>query len=410
MKRWTIISILTCAGFFVGCAPQTSRVKTDSDYRPVKPPKSRLVVESDMSRASGQPMVALTVYEEVLANKVLTQHYTTKYPGKKAAEVAGGVALAGAATGLFIAAGKTSSQDTSARSLYYIGGIAAGLGSLYLVIKQTPSDDWARDSVLHLDTIYSFRKPLSSALVGLQSDESTKKSAIRTDGQGKMMIDIRDITAQNRINRDLEVTLSYMNATPTVITIPSAYVSAVMKNEVDANQLLSQAQSSATRRKFLDASKLYNQLVEEYARTHAATTARSELELYTEEVKQERISEGRRQLRAVSMDKVSRELDGAGITAADLNELGWRLDNLSATQLGRIFNEGLDMPLDQSAVVEEYQSLNNSQKIYTILAAAEKLGRKQGSSPTQILTELTRINDALVRKLVQVESKTLLTW
>ena len=78
----------------------------------------------------------------------------------------------------------------------------------------------------------------------------------------------------------------------------------------------------------------------------------------------------------------------------------------SSTNL--VIVDGLEMSLDRYQDENEFNSLNNSQKIYAILAASENLSKKQAKQKWEVLSAVLGIDESIAKKFVRIESGRLL--
>ena len=74
----------------------------------------------------------------------------------------------------------------------------------------------------------------------------------------------------------------------------------------------------------------------------------------------------------------------------------------SSTNL--VIVDGLEMSLDRYQAENEFNALNNSQKIYAIIAASESLFKKQGKQKWEVLSAILGIDESIAKKFVRIES------
>lgn len=404
-----IVTLYIIISFILwSCAPVTNLEKTDGRYESVKPEKIRLVLEYNVPINNATAQINVIISKELFANKVLTHNYNTKYPGKKVAEVVGGLALGGVAAGLFIASGKTAQEDSSTRGLYAVGGILAGIGSLYLLFKGTPNEDWSRDSINSNDTIFTSKTPVKSGLIFLETIHNSKRLSDYTNDAGNISIDIRNYYEDLPDGKALEILFSHSNSRPVSLKIPSSYIKEIKDKETNAASLLTQADNAISKKKYIDASNFYQNILNSYKNTKAATIAKEKLEVYSKAIKDEKINNGRRLLQKVSLSRVPTVLDGAGITESELNTLGSRIDYISTSEASQIIIDGLGMPLERSDAYNEFKQLNNSQKIFALLASAENISKLNGTEKLLVFLRLVRVDEKLGGKLVNIQSNSLI--
>jgi len=409
MRYNKLIAVLLIFAFSLySCSPITKLIKTDSEYRPVIPERSRLIINYQLNETKITPEFPITIYQELFSNKALTLNYETKHPSKKGLEVFGGLALGAAAAGLFISSGKTAPKDTTSRVLLVIGGIGASIGSLYLLFKGTPTDYWSRDSIINHDTIYSFKTPLQSTLLTIKSKHDNKSNYFTSSENGIVSIDLRKFYEKLPENSDLLISISHYDAIPADLKISNSYIRKVKQYELEADNLLEEANDKIKNKKYIEAEILFKRIVLSYDQSNASKSAKNELIEIVDKVKEEKITEGRKILRSVSVNKVPAAIDGARITESELQTLGWRLENISKSEAAKIIIDGFEMSLDHNSAYSEYLALNNSQKIFALLAAAEKISKNNRTDKSTVLIQLIRIDGNLAKKLSTIESVKLL--
>ena len=107
--------------------------------------------------------------------------------------------------------------------------------------------------------------------------------------------------------------------------------------------------------------------------------------------------------RAVLVNKVPEAFDKAGITPSELNEIGYRIERISPS-ITIVLVEGLEMFLDRYEAENEFNALNNSQKIYAILSASENLTKKQGKQKWEVLSTILGLDQSIEKKFARIES------
>jgi len=81
---------------------------------------------------------------------------------------------------------------------------------------------------------------------------------------------------------------------------------------------------------------------------------------------------------------------------------------MSRSNITLVIVDGLRMSLDRYQAEEEFNSLNNSQKIYAILAASENLSKKQAKQKWEVLSTVLGIDESIAKKFARIESGRLL--
>ncbi len=430
-KNIIISYLLLYILLFLGCSPTTELTRLNYTYKPVIPERARFTANFQSNvpvngsyyyghhqERDDEPNIEIKVEKEVLVNRVYTKYYSTKRNDKKTGEALGGIALAGLGGGLIVLG--SNSKDSTTKLLGIIGGVVAGIGGLALMFKSAPVDNWTTDSVVAADTMYSSNyfsssagaafnrntnQNISSFLLSIENLINKKTQYIYADNNGIVQIDLRKYADQKKYNTDIPVQISYSQIQPCKIIIPGDYIKRVMDNEDSANKLNNEAESKISAKKYLEALNIYNQLINKYPNTSACVSAKDKLVVIRENAKKEVNESLIKKLNAVSTDKVPNAIDNAGISSNELNGLGYRIQYISYSQIYRIMIEGLGFMMENNDAVDEFNRLNNSQKIYAVLLAAEKLG---GPKANQII-QFLNIDETIANKLAVIKSENLLT-
>jgi hypothetical protein len=382
----------------------TNLIRTENQYRKVKPEKSKFVSEVKIDKNIPDPILNIKIEQQYLTNKVYTLFYETKRKDKKGIENIVGIALMGAATGFYIGAKNTTANDTSARALMYLGGIASGLGGLYLILKSTPTEDFTEDSIDYKDTTYTFGEPASLLPVSLTNLTNNQTQSVNTDDEGILKIDIRKYYNDLNPGQDLSFSIAYLSVKPTLIKIPSVFIDKIKSNETESDSIFNSAEKSIFQKKFIAGSRLLQHVIQKYPYTVASFSALDKLALIESDIKEENNEVIRSVLKLVSLNRVPEATDKAGITGYELESLGNSIQNLSNSKIKRIMLDGLGFSLNENETINEFNYMNSAQKIYAILTASEKLG---GIKSEQI-NNLLRIGDSISRKLAGIDCSGLL--
>jgi hypothetical protein len=403
MKKILLAFIVSTGIILQACTPTTSLLKITDEYRTVTPEKSRLLVKYDLP-AEDIPIVKVKVSKDYFSQKIYTKHYETLRKDKKGSQVALGLALSGGAAGLIALGSGMESKDSTLKTLSIVGGVIAGLMGLYMIIAETPKELWTKDSVDFEDTLYAFQEVLKSKSVTLQSDHDRKTDYLKTNNEGILFLDIRNFYTNLSENNPLKISFSDGVALPNYINLPSSYVIKIRGNELEAEKMFRQAEAKVKEGKFINANSLFEKVVDKYPLTKHAEDSKTAIKSIESNIKEEKLEIVRKNLRAVSVDKVPEAFDKAGISPSELNEIGYRIERMSRSNITIIMVDGLGMSLDRYQAEDEFNSLNNSQKIYAILTASESLSKKQGKKKWELLSSILGIDESIAKKFARIES------
>jgi len=407
MKKILLAFIVSTGIIFQACTPTTSLLKITDEYRTVTPEKSRLLVKYDLP-AEDIPIVKVKVSKDYFSQKVYTKHYETLRKDKKGNQIAWGLALSGGAAGLIALGSGMEEKDSTLKTLTIVGGAVAGLMGLYMIIAATPKEQWTKDSVDFKDTLYAFQEALKSKSIALQSEHDKKMHYLKTNNEGILAIDVRDFYTNLSENNPLKISISDGISQPNFINLPSSYVIRIRGNELEAEKLFKQAEAKVKEREFINANSLFEKVVDKYPLTKHTEDSKSAMKSIESNIKEEKLEIVRKNLRAVSVNKVPEAFDKAGISPSELNEIGYRIERMSRSNITIIMVDGLGMSLDRYQAEYEFNSLNNPQKIYAVLTAAEEISKKQARQKWEVIQSILGLYETTAKKFARIESTKLL--
>jgi len=407
MKKILFVFTISIAFLIQACTPTTSLIKITDEYRSVSPENSRLLVKYDLS-AEDNPIVKIKVSKDYFSQKIYTKHYETLRKDKKGSQLAWGLALSGGAAGLVALGIGMEKKDSTLKTLSIFGGAFAGLYGLYMIIAETPKELWTKDSVDFNDTLYAFKEVVKSKSLALQSENDRNINYLKTDNEGILSVDVRDFYNNLAENSSLKILILDGATQPPNISIQSSYVSRIRDKELEAEKLYKKADSKIKERKFIDANSLLEDVVAKYPLAKFAENSKTAMKNIESNIKEEKLEIVRKYFWAVSVNKVPEAFDKAGITPSELNEIGYRIERMSRSSITIVIVDGLGMALDRYQAENELNSLNNSQKIYAILAASENISKKQGKQKWEALNAILGIDESIAKKFARIESRRLL--
>lgn len=407
MKKIIFAFIISIGIILQACTPTTSLLKITDEYRAVTPEKSRLLVKYDIP-SEDNPIVKVKVSKEYFSQKVYTKYYETLRKDKKGDQIVWGLAFIGGAAGLIALGNGMDEKDSTLKEWTMLGGALAGLYGLYLIIAPTPKEQWTEDSVDFQDTLYTFQEILKSKSITLQSEHDKKMNYLKTNNEGILEVDVRDFYINLLENNSLKISITDGAAQPNYINLPSSYINRIKGNELEAEKLFKQAEVKVKERKFIDANILFEKVVNKYPLTKPAENSKTAMKNIESNIREEKLEIVRKNLRAVSVNKVPEALDKAGISPSELNEIGYRIEQISRSKITIIMVDGLGMNLDRYQAENEFNLLNNSQKVYAILSASENISKKQGKQKWEILSEILGIDEDVAKKIARIDSRRLL--
>jgi hypothetical protein len=356
------------------------------------------------------PIVKFKISKDYFSQKIYTKHYETLRKDKKGNQTLLGLGLLGVSAGLSVALdNKKESNDTTAKALLGIGALSSGIGGLYLLLVPTPKEYWTKDSVDIKDTLYAFQEDVKSENITLQTEHDRKINYLTTDGDGILTADIRDF--YNKLDEDssLKILIANGMAQPTYVIIQSSYINRIRSNESESEKLFLKADSKLKKSKFIEANSFFEEAVAKYPLAKFATNSKIAMKNIEINIKEEKLEIVRKSFRVVSVNKVPEAFDKAGITPSELSEIGNMIERLSRPNITYVIVNGLGMDLDRYQAENEFNSLNNSQKIYAILAASENISKKQGTSKWEALNAILGIDESICKKFARIESGRLLS-
>lgn len=407
MKKILFAVTISIVLIFQACTPTTSLLKITDEYRSVTPEKSRLLANYDLP-AENIPVVKIKVSKDYFSQKIYTKHYETLRKDKKGSQVALGVGITAVSAGLIYLGAKTPKNDTTTRALYIAGGALGGIWGLIEIFKPTPKEFWTNDSVDFKDTLYAFQEVVKSKTITLQSEHDRKISYLKTNNEGILAADVRDFYNNLADDSSLKILISDGAAQPTYINIQSSYVSRIRGNELEAEKLFKQAEAKVKEGKFIWANNIYENVLAKYPLTKLAENSKTAMKNIKSNIKEEKLESVRKNLRAVSENKVPEAFDKAGITPIELTEIANMTERMSRPNKTIVIVDGLGMALDRYQAENEFNYLNKSQKIYAILAASENLSKRQAKQKWEILSAILGIDENIAKKFARIESERLL--
>jgi len=407
MKKIYLFFIIPFLVLIQACTPTTSLINITEEYRPVSPEKSRLLVKYDLPNED-IPLVRVKVYKDYFSQKVYTKHYETLRNDIKGNRVVLGLALSGLAGGLIALGSGMEEKDSTLKTLTILGGVLAGLVGIGSIISETPKEKFTEDSVDFADTLYAFQETVRERSLSLQNEHDKRIIQSKTNSEGILTIDVRDFYNNLPENIPLKILISDGIAKPQSININEKYIQRIRNNESQADKLYKEAEAKVKAKKFSEANSLFEKIIEKYPLTKSAENSKAYIKRIEGNVKEERLELIRKKLRAVSVNKVPEAMDKAGISASELNEIGYRIDRLSRSKIVTILIDGLGMPIDSYQAEHEFYELNNSQKIYAIISASEKISKEQGKQKWEVISSILGIYESIAKKLARIESGKLL--
>lgn len=408
-KKFSLIVVLISILFY-SCAPTTSLIKTTNEYRITYPEKSRLFADYNLPD-NDNPIIKVKISKDYLSYKVFTHHYETLRNDKKGTQALIGAGLLGIAVGLGIVLDNNKeSNDTAKVTLLALGAIGAGVGGIYLLVAPIPKDYSTKDSIDYKDSIYSFKKEVKSKQIIFKSKNNGNPRYMDTNNNGEIFLDIRDFYDNLPSDSSLKISVSDISkATPTLLTINSNFVSRILKNETEAENIYSKANSKIKEGKFIEANNLFSEIYSKYPYTKFFESSKTMMKSIEGNIKEEKLELARTNFRLVSDSKVPVAFDNAGITSSELEEIGSRIDRMSRTNITFVIVNGLGMELDRNQAESEFYFLNKSQKIYAIIAAAENISKMQERQKWEVLNSILGVGEYLAKKIANIDSKRLLS-
>jgi hypothetical protein len=125
-------------------------------------------------------------------------------------------------------------------------------------------------------------------------------------------------------------------------------------------------------------------------------------------IKEEKLEYVRKNFRAVSANKVPEAFDNAGITPNELNEIGYMIERMTRSNMVKVIVNGLGMDLERYLAENEFNALNNPQKIYAVIAASENISNRHSLPKWEILKVSLGIDEGIAKKVAKIESGKLL--
>lgn len=407
MKKILFAVTIFIALILQACAPTTSLWKTTDEYRSVSPQKSRLLLKYDLP-AEDIPVVKIKVSKEYLSQKIYTKHYETVRNDKRAGQVALGAGITVASAGLIYLGAKAPAKDSSTKKLAIAGGIIGGIYGIVEMLKSTPKEFWTKDSVDFKDTLYAFREDVKSKSITLRSEHNMKSNYLKTNSEGIVTADVRDFYDNLTEDSFLRILISDGAAQTDYINIQASYITRIRNNELEAQKLFNKADSKIKESKFIEANSFFEEAVVKYPLAKFAENSKTAMKNIVSNIKEEKLEIVRKKIRAVSENKVPEAFDKAGITPDESNVIGPMIERISRSSISRVIVDGLGMSLDRYQAESEFNLLNNSQKIYVILAACENISKKQGIQKWEALNAILGIDDSTAKKFSGIESRGLL--
>lgn len=353
MKKIYLFFIIPFLVLIQACTPTTSLINITEEYRPVSPEKSRLLVKYDLPNED-IPLVRVKVYKDYFSQKVYTKHYETLRNDIKGNRVVLGLALSGLAGGLIALGSGMEEKDSTLKTLTILGGVLAGLVGIGSIISETPKEKFTEDSVDFADTLYAFQETVRERSLSLQNEHDKRIIQSKTNSEGILTIDVRDFYNNLPENIPLKILISDGIAKPQSININEKYIQRIRNNESQADKLYKEAEAKVKAKKFSEANSLFEKIIEKYPLTKSAENSKAYIKRIEGNVKEERLELIRKKLRAVSVNKVPEAMDKAGISASELNEIGYRIDRLSRSKIVTILIDGLGMPIDSYQAEHEF--------------------------------------------------------
>lgn len=409
IKVTYFLILITFTLIFISCSPTTTLINTQKEYIEAKPEKSRITFTYALPNYKLTPIITAQVGIEILTNRSERYTYSTTKPVNRILTVLGGLALAGGATYMFMEMGKLPVADSTKKKYLLLGGIAASIGAFGLLADLAlpmPSYQWTRDSVFLADTIYQSKQLASNSIFNIYSSHITKTRSYEASGD-ELQFDVRDLY-DTRKKDELDLTISSPYATINrMVSIPFSYIQKIMKDEETASGELHKADALVVLEKYGEAFKNYSNLISDFPNTNAALSAREKKNTIEYSVKEEHNNSIRKVLASVSQTKVVNSFDRAGIKGEELALFGNQIQSLSEVIAYRLMIEGLGFNLERYAAQSEYNALSIHQKIYSVIAASERISRSLGKSKESILQALISISFSTAQKLSKVQSQEL---
>lgn len=395
--------------FLANCS--TKLVKTETDYRPVFPLKSKLVCDFKIP-TSISPIISVGLKEELLSEKVKTNHYQRNYTWLNRTLWLGLTALTiGWAVAVNDWRTEPTPEDSFLGNSFYISCLAA----LPLVAVFTSYDwpfspkRWKKEQVFSYDTSYQFSSTLATKRIRVISHGSDEEKYLTTNAQGSLQIDIRDFYKDLPPDSDLILRFSYNNLYGDII-LPANFVGNIRSYEKEALDLYERAQLEENNNKLNEALGLYNLLINNYPDAKIRYEVLQKSTELQDKIKQQKVIQIRQRLTRVSDEKV-RTFIGNLISQYESEALGRRIDNLPSSYAKSVIKDGLEMPLSDNECLQEYNNLTLYQKFYAILCYKNYL-IKSGLEKTQVIDKLSDVLNLYyetAQKLIDIDPHNMLS-
>jgi hypothetical protein len=357
----------------------TRVIKTETAYRPVFPPKLRLVCDYSLPMDSLSPIIRVKLKKEELAVKVQTNYYKTSYEWFNRTICLGlsGLSILAAIKWWNAYVGPDTDR------IYY-GRVWGILGAVIALAYGIPGNfplgpkTWQKEQVLSHEMSYQFSSYLSNTPVQV-SGPSGETKVLESDGAGNLAVDIRDFYNVLTPDSNLILKIGYGITLASEIKVPLDYVNKVKIYEDEAKALLQQGE--------------YDKIMSQYPNSKAAVAA-----------KEAKIAQIRKRLQKVSDEKVRVAIAKLELDEYDAAKFGMTLENLSSSLVIAVIKNGLGMPLDDAECVQEYRNLSKFQKFYAIICYKDYLGE----DAVEELSSIFNISKITAERLVEISPKNLL--
>lgn len=404
MKGHYLLPLLVFVVILLNNCATTTRLKTETDYRPVSPSKTRLICSYTLPKEKISPIITVKLIEERLAVRVQTDYYKTSYAWLNRTSCLG-------LSGLSILAAinwwdEYGGPDTA--RVYY-GRVFGILGAAIFLVGAIRGEDpwhpkeWQKEQIFNQDTSYRFPSPVTVKMIQVKPYQGGERKSFSTDITGNFELDIRDFYDISPPDSDFILEISSTNLAGS-IRIPKDYVKKVKTYEEEAKVIFKQAQVKELDIQYFDALSIYDKIISEYPYSSAVPKAKERKAELEKKIRETKITQIRNQLQSVSEGKVINVIEKLGLTEYESNEFGWRIENLSFSTAVAVMKNGLGLPLNDAECEQEYKNLSRYQKFYAILCYKDYLGE----AAIEELSSIFDISNTTAEKLVNINPKSLL--